>query len=80
MKEPQETSRRPVRAKYLKPGDKLLSNGREYVFIERVRATDLRIYSWFRCEAFKGVNGREDPALVRMTDYEVAKTCVRVAK
>ena len=58
----------------LKPGDKVMFDGRPMTFIRRDRWSR---ECFFQCDDFIGVNGPGDKGICTTTDHRVNKLCTR---
>jgi hypothetical protein len=67
-----------MRPTLLKPGMTVLSEGvfgppREMLFLRRERQPCRAALNYFRCDAYRGINGPTDDGTVTMTDYRVSR-------
>lgn len=58
----------------LKPGMKVLCDGREMTFVRRDKAyCGTPATNWFQCEDYRGINGPLDDGKCTMSDYRVSR-------
>lgn len=75
----------PVRAKFLKPGTKLLlkigfgDEVYEITFVRREKPIIGNAINIFQCDRFRGLTGPDDTGICTMNDYNVAKKIKRKA-